>query len=134
MKFYGKKQKITHKFTKEECEFLENEAKQIKEEISSLGIEVDNFNLETVACAFKKIFRENDSRYIGYYLDRQAKDINDIESKGWYGVDWSLLWQAREELILSGFNNSQTNKDRFRDSPEDKCKLTKKDTILEDEW
>lgn len=128
----GKRQKRVHKFTDDEREFLESESRLLKEDLKKHKIYVDNFNIETVACAYKKIFRENDSRYVGYYLDRQSKDIIDIESKGWYGVDWSLLWQARDELIKTGMNNKELKKERFKESPEDKCKLPKKDLV--NEW
>lgn len=128
----GKRKKETHTFTDKEKQFLENESLDLIEDIKEQGVYVDNYLVETVACAYKKIFRDRDSRYIGYYLDRQAKDILDIESKGWYGVDWSLLWDARHEMIEASLNNKEVNSARYKDSPEDKCRLKKEDPI--DEW
>jgi len=55
--------------------------------------------METCLCSFKKLFRENHGRYLGYYLDRQAEEIIKAESDGWYGIDWNVLWQSREETI-----------------------------------
>jgi hypothetical protein len=55
--------------------------------------------METCLCSFKKIFRERHGRYLGYYLDRQAEEIMQCEQDGWYGIDWNVLWQAREETI-----------------------------------
>jgi hypothetical protein len=55
--------------------------------------------METCLCSFKKIFRAKHGRYLGYYLDRQAEEINTAASDGWYGIDWDVLWQARNETI-----------------------------------
>jgi len=68
-------------------------------EMEYLDVEVDYFSMETTLCAFKKIFREKHSRYLGYYLDRQAEDIQQCEKDNWYGIDWDLLWDARKETI-----------------------------------
>ena len=32
-------------------------------------------------------------------LDRQAEEIIQCEKDGWYGIDWDVLWQSREETI-----------------------------------
>ena len=61
--------------------------------------QIDYFTMETCLCSFKKIFRAKHGRYLGYYLDRQAEEIMQCESDGWYGIDWNVLWQAREETI-----------------------------------
>jgi transposase-like protein len=55
--------------------------------------------METCLRSFKKIFRENSSRYLGYYLDRQAEEISTVSSDSWNGIDWDVLWQARKETI-----------------------------------
>ena len=90
----GKKRKEVHNFTKEEKVLLEDNARFLMDELKT-----DGFDLETMLCAYKKLFRDRDSRYIGYYLDRQAMDINKIESKGWNGIPWYLLYQARDEVV-----------------------------------
>lgn len=118
----GKRKKKVHKFLKEEKEFLEDEMNDILNHLSeNSDVIVDNYFLETVLCSFKKLFRERDSRYVGYYLDRQAKDIRDIESKGWYGVDWSILWDARREILDSSLtDDNRILKERFLEDIEEK--------------
>jgi hypothetical protein len=32
-------------------------------------------------------------------LDRQAEEIQKCEQDGWYGIEWEVLWQARNETI-----------------------------------
>lgn len=59
----------------------------------------DMFLLETILCAFKKTFRVSKGRYLGYYLDRQAQDIQAVQKDGWDGIDWDLLWQGRNEIL-----------------------------------
>lgn len=69
--------------------------------------ELDFFTMETCLCSFKKLFRAKRGRYLGYYLDRQSEEIMQIEKDGWVGIDWNVLWQAREETLdsrLSGRN------------------------------
>jgi hypothetical protein len=55
--------------------------------------------METCLCSFKKIFREHHGRYLGYYLDRQAEEIKMAQGDNWFGIDWDVLWQARNETI-----------------------------------
>src|SRR5574344_1997049 len=108
----GKRKKKVHKFSKEDKEFLEQESLLIINEIKS-ECYIDRFYIETIACAFKKLFRTNDSRYLGYYLDRQAEDILSIQDK-FSGVDWSILWDARTELPDNKFLNFSVDKNKFK--------------------
>lgn len=82
---------------------LEAQAREILEETKTrfpeLAHNVDFFTMETCLCSFKKIFREHHGRYLGYYLDRQAEEIKMAEGDGWYGIDWDVLWQSRNETI-----------------------------------
>jgi hypothetical protein len=82
---------------------LESQAREILEETKTrfpeLAHIVDFFTMETCLCSFKKIFREHHGRYLGYYLDRQAEEIKMAEGDGWYGIDWDVLWQSRNETI-----------------------------------
>lgn len=64
-----------------------------------LADQLDFFTMETCLCSFKKIFREKHGRYLGYYLDRQSEEILQAEQDGWYGIDWNVLWQARNETL-----------------------------------
>ena len=108
----GARKKKVHKFNSEEKSYLENESEKILKQLNEV-VSTDRFEMETVACAFKKLFREKDSRYLGYYLDRQAEDISSIENNGFDGVDWSILWQAREEMIDNEFLNKSVDKSKF---------------------
>ena len=119
----GKRKKDVHNFSKDEKIFLEDECKKILKSLKE-ETEVDYFYIETVACAFKKLFRERDSRYVGYYLDRQAEDILKIQSFGWDGVDWSLLWQAREELLNSNMLRNKIDKDKFKLEFQEKIRIS----------
>lgn len=85
--------------------------KEMKEEYPELHW--DYFNMETVLCAFKKIFRKEHGRYLGYYLDRQAEDILQCQNDGWKGIDWDLLWQGRNENIHPALLNNHVNKSKF---------------------
>jgi len=53
------------------------------------------WEIETTLCAYRKWHRGK--RYIGYYLDRQAREIAKMENNVRNGVAWSVLWKYREE-------------------------------------
>lgn len=116
----GKKQKVYYKWSDEEKIEMENSCSILKK-----SLKLDNFQLETLACAFKKIWRTNDSRYVGYYNDRIADDIRNTSGQGWNGVDWDLLWDARQECVPKKYihSNSGVNKAYFSISPEQKISL-----------
>ena len=97
---------------------LESQAKEILEETKirfpDVAHAVDFFTMETCLCSFKKIFRERHGRYLGYYLDRQAEEIIQVEKDGWYGIDWDVLWQARNETIDLRLDDKRgIDKERF---------------------
>lgn len=69
---------------------------------------VDVWNVETTLCAYKKwrLGKQRPERmttphyrYPGYYLDRQHREIAQLEETVRDGVDWSVLWQFREETL-----------------------------------
>lgn len=93
----GRDEWIDTKLTKKEYEYLEEEARNIILEIPHS--DANPFTMETCLCSYKKIFRKTNGRYLGYYLDRQSEEITQIEKDGWNGVDWNVLWQAREEVL-----------------------------------
>ena len=99
----GRDDDYDQKLSTSEYMDLEREASSIIEETADrfprLKSEIDFFTMETCLCSFKKIFREKHGRYLGYYLDRQAEEIMKAESDGWYGIDWNVMWQARDETI-----------------------------------
>lgn len=116
----GKKKKIYYKWTEAEKQQMESECTALKCELG-----LDNFQLETLACAFKKIWRTNDSRYVGYYNDRLADDIRKTELCGWNGIEWKLLWDARTECVPSQYlhSNIGVNREWFKLAPEQKVML-----------
>ena len=99
----GKDDLCDTKLTQSEYASLESESTSILMETKSrfpdLADQVDFFTMETCLCSFKKIFREHHGRYLGYYLDRQAEEIMQCEKDGWFGIEWQVLWDARNETI-----------------------------------
>lgn len=109
---------LDRKLTSVEYANLESQAHEIlcetKARFPELASSVDYFTMETCLCSFKKIFREKHGRYLGYYLDRQAEEIKMAEGDGWCGIDWDVLWQAREETIDLRLDHKRgIDKDRF---------------------
>lgn len=113
----GKKQKVYYKWSPDEKMEMEDACAILKK-----SMKLDNFQLETLACAFKKIWRTNDSRYVGYYNDRIADDIRKTSDNGWDGVDWQLLWDARHECVPEKYlhNDMGVNRSLFLLPPEKK--------------
>jgi hypothetical protein len=114
----GQEDSVDRKLTAAEYGDLESQAYEIlcetKARFPELSSSVDYFTMETCLCSFKKIFREKHGRYLGYYLDRQAEEIIKAESDGWYGIDWNVLWQAREETIDLRLDHKRgIDKERF---------------------
>lgn len=100
-----------------QVQMLELEAGSILSETNSrFGTKGDFYDMETCLCSFKKIFRERDGRYLGYYLDRQAEEISRVQNDGWTGVNWDVYWQARRETIHPMLAASRKiKKDKFSD-------------------
>lgn len=82
---------------------LEYLAKEIlvetAERFPELANQIDFFTMETCLCSFRKIFRNNNTRFIGYYLARQKEEIQMAERDRWSGICWDVLWQARKEIL-----------------------------------
>lgn len=99
----GRDDEYDQKLTCGEYGYLESEAAEVLSEVKSrfpqVANEADFFTMETCLCSFKKIFRRSHGRYLGYYLDRQAEEIMKVEQDNWYGIEWDVLWQSREETI-----------------------------------
>ena len=99
----GMEDRVDEKLREGEYDYLEGEGNMIMAEMQSrfphLASAVDAFTMETCLCSFKKIFREHHGRYLGYYLDRQAEEIQKAETDGWHGIEWNVLWQARKEML-----------------------------------
>jgi len=115
----GKADDIDRKLTRAEYADLESHSHSIivemRERFPALASQIDYFTMETCLCSFKKIFRKSHGRYLGYYLDRQAEEIMQCEKDGWYGIEWQVLWDARNETIdLRLDNKLGINKEKFK--------------------
>ena len=79
-----------------------------------LASQIDPFTMETCLCSFKKLFRTHHGRYLGYYLDRQSEEIQQVEKDGWHGIEWNVLWQAREETLDPRLAKKNANIEKHR--------------------
>ena len=87
---------------------------EMKSRFPDLISQIDYFTMETCLCSFKKIFREKHGRYLGYYLDRQAEEIMKAEGDGWYGIDWNVMWNSRDETIEALLSHKKgVDKEKF---------------------
>jgi len=114
----GRDGDVDRKLDTKDIESLERQSSEILYEVRrrnpSIAHEVDFFTMETCLCSFKKIFREHHGRYLGYYLDRQAEEIMKVEADGWYGIEWDVLWQSRNETIDPRMDNKMgINKEKY---------------------
>ena len=89
---------IDKKLSVQEYSWLETQAAHILLEVNK-EYNTNYYEMETCLCSFKKLFRRTRGRYIGYYLDRQAEEIQQAEKDGWDGIDWQPLWDARKETL-----------------------------------
>lgn len=92
-------------FTKDETEVLNKLSYQVYDAMVERcpDLKLDYYNYETCLCAWKKTFsnKKGKGRYIGYYHDRVAKNIDDMKAKGWSGINWNLLEECRNEMLHS---------------------------------
>ena len=105
------------KLTKKEYEYLEKEATDILIEMKIrfpyLRDQINFYTMETCLCSFRKIFRNHHGRYLGYYLDRQAEEIQQVEKDGWSGIEWNVLWQARRETLDKRLLTNKIDENKF---------------------
>lgn len=88
--------KSKKKMLKEDIEYLQTLFVDLMRIIGNLDIQHKSiWNVETTLCAYKK-YRLG-KRYVGYYIERSGKEIYTMQSRIKAGVDWSPLWQFREE-------------------------------------
>jgi hypothetical protein len=99
----GKDEWVNAKLTQAEYAYLESAGAELLFEARKrwplLASQFDNFSMETALCAYKKLWRVKRGRYVGYYLDRQSEEVTKAESDNWHGIDWDVIWQAREEVV-----------------------------------
>tara|TARA_R100001460_G_scaffold29165_1_gene58103 strand:- start:848 stop:1180 length:333 start_codon:yes stop_codon:yes gene_type:complete len=89
---HGKNKRLT----KQQINYLQYQFAVLKDKIQELNIEHKNiWNIETTLCAYKKY--KKGKRYIGYYIERQRKEIEKMQTNVNNGVDWSVLWDFRKE-------------------------------------
>lgn len=89
---HGKKKKLNTK----QINYLQYEFLNLHNNIKRLDLKHTNiWNVETTLCAYKK-YRLG-KRYVGYYIDRQYKEIQKMTSQVNSGVDWSVMWDFRQE-------------------------------------
>ena len=113
----GKTVKSYYHWSEAEKQSMESACSLLKNALA-----IDNFQLETLACAFKKIWRIKNSRYVGYYNDRAADDIRATERGNWTGIEWELLWDARQACVPPEYlhDNNGVNTELFKLPPEQK--------------
>jgi len=92
---------------------LEDISSDILDDVQKARPEASYFLMETALCSFKKIWRRNDSRYIGYYLDRQSEEVMRAEADGWSGIDWRPLWDGRMANLTSRLQGRRKIDKRF---------------------
>ena len=56
------------------------------------------WSIETTLCAYKK-YKKNKKRWVGYYIERQRKEIKKMQTWVTEGVNWTPLWDYRKEYF-----------------------------------
>ena len=98
--YLNKPQLNTHKTKKKllpkHYNYLQYQMSLLIDKIQEYDITHKNiWNIETTLCAYKKY--NLGKRYIGYYIERQKKEIDKMQYLVDNGVDWSVLWDFRQE-------------------------------------
>lgn len=96
---------LHHKKSKEKIDYLhlQHKLKLIMTELEyeNPEIEINHWNVETCLCAYKKLFWN--TRYLGYYIDRQMFEIYKLQNNVKKGVEWKILWDFRKEFFKKYF-------------------------------
>lgn len=91
--------KTGEKMQAEVAEQLNKDAERVfqrlQKELTGLPEPVLRLNVETVFCWYKKLFRERQSRYLGWDAARTYEEIVYTEEK-FPDVDCSKIWEARK--------------------------------------
>jgi len=78
---------------------LNRKFKELEVAVGGLPID-DQFKtvwaMETCLCAFRKHCQGN-KRWVGYYIERQRKELEAMQEKVATGVNWDVLWDFRAE-------------------------------------
>lgn len=83
--------------TAKQLSYLQSRLPEVFHQACEVWPNTTYFHLETTLCAYKK-YRLG-KRYVGYYIDRQAKEIEGMQIRVPGGVDWSVLWDFRREYF-----------------------------------
>ena len=116
----GKDEWFNEKLTPAQYDYLENAGVDLLNEARmrwpTLVSHFDNFSMETALCAYKKLHRVRQGRYVGYYLDRQSEEVVKAEGDDWKGIDWNVIWQARSEVVgdLLAPRNAKIDKEKMK--------------------
>jgi hypothetical protein len=74
----------------------------VMDRIATLPVEHKTvWSVETTLCAYKK-FKYGD-RYVGYYIERSRKELDQMSASVPDGVEWSVLWDFRREIYAPQF-------------------------------
>ncbi len=68
--------------------------------------------IETSLCAYKK-YKKNNKRYVGYYIERQRKEIAKMQYNVKEGVNWKPLWDYRKEYFPQNMLKEMNNYELF---------------------
>lgn len=109
----GLKEWCDRKLNEKELNYLNGQAYYILEEVKQEFPNTDYYDMETCLCSFKKLFRVSRGRYLGYYLDRQAEEIQQCEKDIWEGIDWQPLWDARNETLNNKLLTNSIDKNKM---------------------
>ena len=113
----NKPELVDQKLSETDLDFLNKEAAEILAEVKNrfpdVAHKADYFAMETCLCSYKKLYRKRDGRYLGYYLDRQAEEIQKCEKDNWIGINWTPMWQAREETCRKEYLTNSINKGKM---------------------
>lgn len=85
------------KLSKAELSFIQKEFDRLSAKMILESSSNNIWNIETTLCAYKKY--KLGKRFIGFYIDRQAEEIETMQSNVKDGVDWSVLWDYRKETF-----------------------------------
>lgn len=106
---FGKEELMNHfsgkKLTSAQIKELESDFNKLIKIINDSNAKHNSiWSIETTLCAFKK--HKLGKRYVGYYIDRQKKELIQMQQNVTEGVDWDVLWQFREETYDKQFTEA----------------------------
>jgi hypothetical protein len=94
----GKDEWVDKKLTKQMAIELHNHFLQFLKKYDG-----NIYQVETTLCAYKK-YRKN-QRYVGFYIERMRKEIEQMQGRFKEGVAWEVLWQFRRETFDKKYLN-----------------------------